>query len=187
MAELSFGHNLRAKRKEVVTNTLSFLPWAQGCLTACGPTGGKGLEGPAEGSVKFKGAPNKMLGITLHEYGSAEMLKVQMVNLPAELQDNELLIKVKAAGVNPMDCKLRSGSLQQLYPLTLPVILGCEWSGTVVKAGRCAKYKPGDQVFGRQTLDRLRHTSGAYAQYMVADSAECCSKPSALSHIQAAS
>jgi len=37
MAELSFGHNLRAKRKEVVNNTLSFLPWAQGCLTACAP------------------------------------------------------------------------------------------------------------------------------------------------------
>ncbi len=39
MAELSFGHNLRAKRKEVVNNTLSFLPWAQGCLTACAPAG----------------------------------------------------------------------------------------------------------------------------------------------------
>ena len=37
MAELSFGHNLRAKRKEVVNNTISFLPWAQGCLTACAP------------------------------------------------------------------------------------------------------------------------------------------------------
>ncbi len=79
MAELSFGHNLRAKRKEVVTNTLSFLPWAQGCLTACGPTGGLSqLEGHAANRVKFQGAPERMLAVALHEYGSSHMSRASL-------------------------------------------------------------------------------------------------------------
>ena len=73
-----------------------------------------------------------MLGVALHEYGSPHQFKVQLCNLPRELRDGELLIQVQAAGVNPTDCKLRSGALQQLYPLTLPSILGCDFAGIVV-------------------------------------------------------
>jgi len=188
MAELSFGHNLRAKRKEVVTNTLSFLPWAQGCLTACVANNPQAaLDGPAPANtVFFKDAPAKMLGIALHEYGAALQFKIQLCNLPRELRDHEVLVQVQAASINPMDCKLRSGALQQLYPLSLPVILGCDMSGVVVKAGNKAPFSPGQHVFGRQTLERIREVNGAYAEFCVADGKDLCLKPEDVSFEDAA-
>eukprot|EP00291_Cryptomonas_curvata_P015762 CAMPEP_0172151734 /NCGR_PEP_ID=MMETSP1050-20130122/404_1 /TAXON_ID=233186 /ORGANISM="Cryptomonas curvata, Strain CCAP979/52" /LENGTH=122 /DNA_ID=CAMNT_0012819893 /DNA_START=8 /DNA_END=373 /DNA_ORIENTATION=- len=122
MAELSFGHNLRAKRKDVVNSALNFLPWAQGCLGGIVP--GSTIEGISTDTIDFRGAPAKMLGVVLHEYGAPHQFKVQLCNLPRELKSNEVLVQVQAAGLNPTDSKLRSGALQQLYPLALPVILG---------------------------------------------------------------
>ena len=188
MAELSFGHNLRAKRKEVVSNTLSFLPWAQGCLTACAPASApNALESAAPtNTIHFNNAPAKMLGVALHEYGSPHQFKVQLCNLPRELRSGELLVQVQAAGVNPTDCKLRSGALQQLYPLSLPCILGCDFAGLVVKAGADTKFSAGDVVFGRQTLERIREMNGTYAEYVVVDGKEVAKKPDDISFEQAA-
>jgi len=188
MAELSFGHNLRAKRKEVVNNTLSFLPWAQGCLTACAPANASNaLDSAAPANtIHFNNAPAKMLGVALHEYGSPHQFKVQLCNLPRELRSGELLVQVQAAGVNPTDCKLRSGALQQLYPLSLPCILGCDFSGLVIKAGADAKFSAGDVVFGRQTLERIREVNGTYAEYVVVDANDVAKKPDDVSFEQAA-
>ncbi|KAJ1472943.1 hypothetical protein T484DRAFT_1838275, partial [Baffinella frigidus] len=208
MAELSFGHNLRAKRKEVVNNTLSFLPWAQGCFTGCAPVNNVGgaFDMPSANTVHFNNAPAKMLGIALHEYGSSHQFKVQLCNLPREIRDNEVLVQVQATSVNPTDCKLRSGRLQELYPLSLPVILGCDLAGVVVKAGPSAPFSPGQHVFGRQTLallrelagtyaqlvfgrqtlDRLRELAGTYAEFCVVDGAELCEKPASISFEEAA-
>uniref|UniRef100_A0A7S4JGL7 Enoyl reductase (ER) domain-containing protein n=1 Tax=Guillardia theta TaxID=55529 RepID=A0A7S4JGL7_GUITH len=187
MAELSFGHNLRAKRKEVINNTLNFLPWAQGCFTACGPTGFNSLEtlAPAN-TVNFNNAPAKMLGIALHEYGSPYQFKVQLCNLPREIRDFEVLVQVQTVSVNPTDCKLRSGSLSQLYPLSLPVLLGCDFSGIIVKAGSAVPFKVGQKIFGRQTLDRIREVHGTYAEYCVADYHEIAEMPEEASFEQAA-
>ena len=187
MAELSFGHNLRAKRKEVVNNTLTFLPWAQGCLTACAPANAPSsidAAAPAN-TIHFHNAPAKMLGVALHEYGSPHQFKVQLCNLPRELRDGELLVQVQAAGVNPTDCKLRSGALQQLYPLSLPSILGCDFAGVVTKERNTA-FSVGDTVFGRQTLDRLREVHGTYAEFVVVDAREVTKKPDDVSFEEAA-
>jgi len=99
MAELSFGHNLRAKRKEVVNNTVSFLPWAAGCFTGCAPGQGvNSLESLAPANtIHFNNAPAKMLAVALHEYGSPHQLKVQLCNLPRELREGELLIQVQVS------------------------------------------------------------------------------------------
>jgi hypothetical protein len=99
MAELSFGHNLRAKRKEVVNNTVSFLPWAAGCFTGCAPGQGfNSLESSAPANtIHFNNAPAKMLAVALHEYGSPHQLKVQLCNLPRELREGELLIQVQVS------------------------------------------------------------------------------------------
>ena len=151
MAELSFGHNVRAKKTEIVSGALNLLPWAQGCLG--------GVVTPSGLSSKpiiFSQAPVKMLGVSLPEYGSAGKLRTQLCNLPRELRDNEVLVQVYYAGLNPTDCKLRSGALQQLYPLALPVILGCDFSGIIKKSGKSTQFRVGQKVFGRQTLDRIR-------------------------------
>ena len=153
MAELSFGHNVRAKKTEVVAGALNLLPWAQGCLG--GIVEGSAMSGSSK-TVAFSNAPVKMLAVSLPEYGTPARLKSQLCNLPRELRDDEVLVQVYYAGLNPTDCKLRSGALQQLYPLSLPVILGCDFSGVVKKAGKSVQLRVGQKVFGRQTLDRIR-------------------------------
>ena len=150
---MSFGHNVRAKKKEIVSSALNLLPWAQGCLG--GMVDSSALAGISK-PIIFSHAPVKMLGVSLPDYGPANKLKTQLCNLPRELRDNEVLVQVYYAGLNPTDCKLRSGALQQLYPLVLPVILGCDFSGVVKKAGKSTHMRVGQKVFGRQTLDRIR-------------------------------
>ncbi len=127
-----------------------------------------------------------MLGVALHEYGAPLQFKVMLCNLPRELRDGELLVQVQAAGVNPTDCKLRSGALQQLYPLSLPCILGVDFAGVVVKTAGKTKVSAGDHVFGRQTLDRIREVMGTYAEYAVVDASEVAKKPEDVSFEQAA-
>ena len=112
-------------------------------------------------------------------------VQVQLCNLPRELRDGELLVQVQAAGVNPTDCKLRSGALQQLYPLSLPSILGCDFAGVVTKERNTA-FSVGDTVFGRQTLDRLREVHGTYAEFVVVDAREVTKKPDDVSFEEAA-
>jgi hypothetical protein len=159
MAELSFGHNVRAKKTELVSGALNLLPWAQGCLG--GVVDGAALAGLSSKPIIFSHAPVKMLGVSLPEYGSSDKLRTQLCNLPRELRDHEVLVQVHYAGLNPTDCKLRSGALQQLYPLSLPVILGCDFSGVVKKAGKSTHLLVGQKVFGRQTLDRIREVFAA--------------------------
>ena len=181
MAELSFGHNVRAKKKEVEKSALNLLPWAQGCLG--GMVGGSVLS---MRSISFAGAPAKMLGVALHEYGNPKQFKVQLCNLPRELGDSEVLVQVFMAGLNPTDAKLRGGGLQQLYPLSLPVVLGCDLSGVVLKAGKDARFKVGQKVFGRQSLERIRDVGGTYAEYCVVDSNDLWVKPDSLTFEEAA-
>eukprot|EP00288_Rhodomonas_lens_P004769 CAMPEP_0177726902 /NCGR_PEP_ID=MMETSP0484_2-20121128/20026_1 /TAXON_ID=354590 /ORGANISM="Rhodomonas lens, Strain RHODO" /LENGTH=170 /DNA_ID=CAMNT_0019239501 /DNA_START=243 /DNA_END=752 /DNA_ORIENTATION=+ len=145
------------------------------------------IDGPAPANtVFFNNAPAKMLAVALHEYGSPHQFKVQLSNLPRELRENEILVQVQAASINPMDCKLRSGALQQLYPLSLPVILGCDLSGVVVKAGPKTEFSPGDHIFGRQSLDRIRELNGTYAEYCAIDGKEAALKPEDTSFEEAA-
>eukprot|EP00291_Cryptomonas_curvata_P011906 CAMPEP_0172192594 /NCGR_PEP_ID=MMETSP1050-20130122/24424_1 /TAXON_ID=233186 /ORGANISM="Cryptomonas curvata, Strain CCAP979/52" /LENGTH=258 /DNA_ID=CAMNT_0012867933 /DNA_START=103 /DNA_END=876 /DNA_ORIENTATION=- len=184
MAELSFGHNVRAKKTELVSGALNLLPWAQGCLG--GVVDGAALAGLSSKPIIFSHAPVKMLGVSLPEYGSSEKLRAQLCNLPRELRDHEVLVQVHYAGLNPTDCKLRSGALQQLYPLSLPVILGCDFSGVVKKAGKSTNFLVGQKVFGRQTLDRIREIGGTYAEYCVVDAADICTKPDPIPFAEAA-
>eukprot|EP00282_Hemiselmis_andersenii_P034972 CAMPEP_0169436246 /NCGR_PEP_ID=MMETSP1042-20121227/5488_1 /TAXON_ID=464988 /ORGANISM="Hemiselmis andersenii, Strain CCMP1180" /LENGTH=195 /DNA_ID=CAMNT_0009546931 /DNA_START=139 /DNA_END=723 /DNA_ORIENTATION=+ len=190
-AELSFGHNLRAKKKEVLTSAVSFLPWAQGCFSALpGCTTerpGGGIEAPPNAqTVDFKDAPARMLGVALHEYGSPHQFKVQLCALPRELRDSEVLVQVHAASLNPTDARIRSGSLQHLCPLSLPVILGFDCAGVVAKAGPASGFTAGQQVYGRQTLERIRESNGTYAEYVVLDGQEVHTKPQNLSFEEAA-
>jgi NADPH:quinone reductase-like Zn-dependent oxidoreductase len=94
-----------------------------------------------------------------------------------KLLDSDVLVQIHAAGVNPLDNKIRDEEFKLILPFRLPFILGNEVAGIVVKVGpRARNIKPGDEVYARPDKDRigtpahgsarpwLRHGSGAYPQ-----------------------
>ncbi len=90
-----------------------------------------------------------MKAIRIHQYGAIEDVVLDEIPIPSVGVD-EVLIKVEAASINPLDVKLMSGVLQAYFPLKMPYAVGTDLSGTVVEAGRlAAKWKTGDKVVGR--------------------------------------
>ena len=122
-----------------------------------------------------------MKAIVIHEYGGPEVLKYEDVSRP-EPTDNQLLVRVIAAGVNPVDGLIRSGVFAN-EKRAFPIILGGDIAGVVEKAGsKITKFKPGDPVFAYVSLDN----SGGYAQYAVVTQREAAPKPKSLTYVEAA-
>ncbi|WP_138505332.1 NADP-dependent oxidoreductase [Nostoc sp. PA-18-2419] len=120
-----------------------------------------------------------MKAAIIEEYGSNEVVQLVEINVP-EPKADELLVKVHAAGVNPIDWKIRSGAGQRLG-MNLPIHLGGELVGMIEKVGVGVDgFDPGQVVFG------MVHT-GAFAEYAVAKAANMVHIPANLSHIEAAS
>ena len=115
------------------------------------------------------------------------MLRNQVVDLPYELEDSEVLVEVHACAVNHVDCQLRGGALQAQYDVALPVVPGTDFSGKVRKIGSMVlNVKVGDSVFGRQRMDRiLQGRGGGCAEWCVVDSADVVVKPSNITHEEA--
>jgi NADPH:quinone reductase-like Zn-dependent oxidoreductase len=92
-------------------------------------------------------------------------------------------VQIHAAGVNPIDWKVRAGYLQAVQPHSLPLILGWDFSGLVVANGPDADlWQPGDEVFGRPDMAR----DGTYAEYAVMRESEVARKPQKLDHLHSA-
>ncbi len=121
-----------------------------------------------------------MKAIMVRAYGDPEVLKLEEVPRP-EPKENEVLIRVIAAGVNPVDAGIRSGHYSKYFGPKLPFIPGSDVAG-VVEESKIAKYKPGDAVYGYLDLDR----GGAYAEYTIAKEQEISAKPKPLSFVEAA-
>lgn len=127
--------------------------------------------------------PKTMRAALLTGYGGPEMLKVAQVPLPSFAPHNEVLIEVKAAGVNPFEAKVRRGWLAGLFPLPLPHVLGTDVAGVVVRKGfDVSELEVGDQVFG--LLDPMRQ--GSYAGYVSAPSYLVRRMPANLDFVHAA-
>jgi NADPH:quinone reductase-like Zn-dependent oxidoreductase len=123
-----------------------------------------------------------MKAIQVHQYGSVETLQLEEVPAPVPLED-EVLIQVKAAALNPVDSKIRNGYLREMVPKTFPFIPGWEASGIITAIGRkVTAFKPGDEVFTRTPFQK----GGAYAAYMTANENETVTKPASLSFAEAA-
>jgi NADPH:quinone reductase-like Zn-dependent oxidoreductase len=107
-----------------------------------------------------------MKAIRVHSFGEADCLFYEDAPEPVFLED-EILIRVQAAGVNPVDTRIRSGALARFLP-RLPAILGRDVSGLVAAVGRnVSGFAEGDSVFGVLDYDR-----GSYAEYAVASARE---------------
>ncbi|MEV0229309.1 NADP-dependent oxidoreductase [Nonomuraea sp. NPDC050786] len=99
------------------------------------------------------------------------------------LERHEVLIRVRAAGVNPPDWKVRRAPFPPHY-VDLPLIPGWDVSGIVEEAGEyVARFKPGDEVFG---MVNFPYYAAAYAEYVVARPRHLARKPAGIDHVQAA-
>jgi NADPH:quinone reductase-like Zn-dependent oxidoreductase len=123
-----------------------------------------------------------MLAYRLHSYDGLEGLKYEETQIP-QPGTGEILVKVHAAGVNPVDWKICEGYFKEMLPYELPMIPGWDFSGEVVEMGLDAKrFLKGDEVFSRPDLSR----NGAYAEYIVVRESECAFKPRSIDHIHSA-
>ncbi|MGO4307911.1 NADP-dependent oxidoreductase [Cupriavidus sp. RAF12] len=110
---------------------------------------------------------------------------VRATNMPVpELGEDDLLIQIHAAGVNPLDSKIRDGEFKLILPYRLPLILGNDLAGVVVRVGsRVRRFKPGDEVYARPHKDRI----GTFAEFMAVKEDGVALKPTALTMEEAAS
>src|SRR2546430_16503181 len=94
-----------------------------------------------------------MKAIVVHEYGGPEVLKYEDVPRP-EPKDDQILVRVIAAGVNPVDGLIRSGMFAKYEKAVFPMIPGADIAGVVEKVrSKVTKFKPGDPVFAYVTLN----------------------------------
>ncbi|GAA2522829.1 NADP-dependent oxidoreductase [Winogradskya humida] len=117
-----------------------------------------------------------MRAITFTEYGGTEVLRISEIDIP-EPGPLQVRVKVRAAGINPIDWKIRSGALRHVFPVTMPHTPGLELAGIVDAAGVDAGFEVGEEVFGWAD-------AGAYAEFALATN--LAPKPAGLSWADAA-
>lgn len=124
-----------------------------------------------------------MKAVRIHEFGNLDELELEEIEIPQPAAD-EVLIRVYASAVNPVDQKIVSGTAQEKFPSKLPLTIGWDVSGVIEKTGdKVRNFHTGDEVYGRP----YPTTNGAFAEYLVIKANEIALKPKSLDHIHAAS
>lgn len=124
-----------------------------------------------------------MKAFIIDRYG--KNVALQGANLPEpELGQDDVLVQIHAAGVNPLDLKIRGGEFKMILPYRMPLILGNDFAGVVVRVGsRVQGFKPGDEVYARPDDNRI----GTFAEFIAIKESSLALKPKALSMEDAAS
>jgi NADPH:quinone reductase-like Zn-dependent oxidoreductase len=143
------------------------------------------FAGPALAQTPSPGAASRMKAIVYHDFGSPDVLRLEEIDKPVP-DDNQLLIRVRSASVNPLDWHYMEGTpyLGRLveFGLLKPKVkrLGVDYAGTVEAVGKnVTQFKPGEEVYGNRF--------GAFAEYVVATEKALALKPASLTFEQAAS
>ncbi|MFH8738232.1 MULTISPECIES: NADP-dependent oxidoreductase [unclassified Streptomyces] len=110
---------------------------------------------------------------------------LQEADVPEPLVgDGDVLVQVQAAGLNLLDEKIRAGEFKQILPYKLPLILGNDLAGTVIRVGAKVRgFKPGDEVYARPDTDRI----GTFAERIAVAEADLAFKPTSISIQEAGS
>jgi NADPH:quinone reductase-like Zn-dependent oxidoreductase len=123
-----------------------------------------------------------MRAMTIPGAGGREVLTLAQIERPVRVSA-EVLVRVVAAGVNPVDAKTRAGK-GAFAAASFPLVLGNDFSGVVIEAPYEAHpLQPGTEVYGMGMVPRM---AGAYAEYLTVSALSVVQKPSALSHVEAA-
>ncbi len=122
-----------------------------------------------------------MRSIAIDAYGGSERLQLMDLPIP-EIGPDDVLIRVRAAGVNPADISFREGRLAQMMPLSFPAIMGSDFAGTVAQVGaHVTTVRPQTQVYG------ISFGGGSYAEYLrVPATGEFAALPASLDVVHAA-
>ncbi|WP_027866024.1 NADP-dependent oxidoreductase [Massilia alkalitolerans] len=124
-----------------------------------------------------------MKAVRIHQYGGREVLSIDEIPVP-DIAPDEVLVRVVAASINPVDWKVRAGYLAQMIPHQMPLTLGWDVSGVVAAVGsQVTQWQVGDAVYSRPDLAR----NGTYAEFVAIRAHECARKPRTISHVEAAS
>jgi len=122
-----------------------------------------------------------MKAVRIHRFGDADVLRVEEIAWP-QPGGEEVLVRVHAASVNPVDYKMRSGRYPATSQENLPLVLGRDIAGTVELCGSGARaFSKGEEVFAMLGRDR-----GGYEEYVVVKAGEIAPKPMNLSYVEAA-
>ena len=125
-----------------------------------------------------------MRAIAVREWGGRDKLELIEHDVPPVAPDG-VLVRVKAAGVNPVDYKIRGGYMAEKLPYHFPVIIGWDLAGVVEKVGPAVTwFKPGDRVYGYIRRHHLQY--GTYAEYATAPEGFFAHMPPELSFEEAA-
>lgn len=123
-----------------------------------------------------------MKAVRIHEFGSPDVLELEDITIPTPAAD-EVLIKVYASSVNPVDQKIVAGDAQEKFPTKFPLTIGWDVSGVIEQMGdKVNKFNVGDEVYGRP----FPTTNGAFAEYLVIKADQIALKPKSIDHINAA-
>jgi len=124
-----------------------------------------------------------MKAFIVERYGKKRVLRSAEMPHP-DLRDDEVLVQVHAAGVNQLDSKIRDGEFKLILPYRLPLILGHDVAGVVVKVGaRVQQFKPGDEVYARPDDFRI----GTFAEFVAVKEDSLAIKPDNITMEEAAS
>src|SRR5437762_12124125 len=124
-----------------------------------------------------------MRAFVVDRYGSKDGIRPSEMPIP-ELREDDVLVQIHAAGVNLLDSKIRNGEFKRILPYQLPLILGHDVAGVVVRVGsRVRRFKPGDEVYARPADGRI----GAFAEFIAIKEDDVAVKPKALTMTEAAS
>jgi alcohol dehydrogenase len=125
-----------------------------------------------------------MKAAQINEYGGSEVVRINNNAPKPAASRGKILVEVHAAGVNPVDWKIRQGYMQEMAPLEFPATLGGDFSGIVAEIGGTSGFKKGDEVYGYASI--LSGGSGSFAEFASADAKATARKPKNLNHVEAA-
>ncbi|HEY6457355.1 MAG TPA: NADP-dependent oxidoreductase [Steroidobacteraceae bacterium] len=126
---------------------------------------------------------NTLKAFLLERYGDQDGVREAEIPEP-EVRDDDVLVQVHAAGVNLLDSKIRDGEFKLVLPYRLPLVLGNDVAGVVMRVGsRVRRFKVGDEVYARPNKDRI----GTFAELIAVNEADLAPKPKTLTMEEAAS
>jgi NADPH:quinone reductase-like Zn-dependent oxidoreductase len=111
-------------------------------------------------TTKQTAVPSLIKAVRIAQYGGSDQLRYEEIQLP-DIGPGQVLAKVRYAGVNPIDWKIREGYMKQFRPATFPLTLGQDFAGEIVAGGDSDRFRTGERVFG--------FGDGTYAEFTAAE------------------